>query len=316
MEHGLVVLDLLLPADQDASEAVHPGMGPLNYASPGRGALDFTLGPHFLTPRLHLEHISPSPAKSPDLLKVKTLIKAEVLRGLFGERGIVVDYASKCALCKLQVVHIGSIYRTREWNAACLSEQTALGTALGPVSGIGTCTFSPPTTPLSWPHPLPATPSRARSSHRRKRALPARFGGRVRLCSTPGSGRVPYFRLQESAGLPSTGFRCEVRSRLHSWPDDHPSVDVRASSSGLALESAAQSSPRVHPGAEKASQCRSSDTACGVPPARSTAQPLDTPWLTRVHFSDRLLVSSVDSDRRIQPDGLSFPFPHCFRHAP
>src|SRR5690625_769501 len=121
MEHGLVVLDLLLPADQDASEAVHPGMGPLNYPSPGRVALDFTLGPHFLTPRLHMEHISPSPAKSPDLLKVKTLIKAEVLRGLFGEWGIVVDYASKCALCKLHVVPIGSIYRNREWNAACLS---------------------------------------------------------------------------------------------------------------------------------------------------------------------------------------------------
>ena len=80
MEQGEVVVGLLLPADEQAAEAVHPGVRALDHPAPGPIARDLPFGGLLFAARADVGGVAPFRDRLPRRVLVVALVQAQVLR--------------------------------------------------------------------------------------------------------------------------------------------------------------------------------------------------------------------------------------------
>src|SRR5437588_6902034 len=126
MEHGDIVLRLLVPTNEDTAEAIHPTVRPLDYPAAGlvaRAALD----------RLRLVRALGNVRRKAefrhDLLRfcvVVPVIQAQALRRLGGWLGALYRNTLEGLADQLHIGAFGPVHRQPDRHALALDQQAAL----------------------------------------------------------------------------------------------------------------------------------------------------------------------------------------------
>src|SRR6267143_3431390 len=214
MKESHIVLALLLPTDQDPSEAIHPAVGtlddPATRFEPGV-ALE-TLG-FFSTPA-NVRRVPELLREIPDLVVIVSPVQAEILE-LSSGAGSIHRNTFQGGLDQPHVVPIGSINCQTDGHSASLRQQATLDAVFGSIRRVGARFFPRPTEPWSSPRPSTATSTES---------LGARHTLRVRTPKSSGTPR-PLANLGTARALSSC---CRFPSRsAHST--DNPSSERRGS---------------------------------------------------------------------------------------
>ena len=147
------MLRLFIPAYQDASEAVHPGVGPLHHPAPGLLARLLFHRLCFLTTRANMRGEPKLLQNIAHFLLVVSFIEAHALRlRLRGLRALD-DKAVERGPHQFHVMPVGALQRQSNGDAVALRQQTALDPAFGAIGGVGAGFFPPRGAPWSLPHP-------------------------------------------------------------------------------------------------------------------------------------------------------------------
>jgi hypothetical protein len=158
VEHGEVVLGLLLPADEDPAEAIQPGVGALDDPAAGAEAGLVRERSGFLAAGADVGSEAELGEELSDFVVVVALVEAEVLRRLGRRLGPLDRDALERQADELVVVAVGTADREPERDAGAFAEEApfrpllALSVGFGPVS--------PPPSGA-----LPIAPSIASHSH-------------------------------------------------------------------------------------------------------------------------------------------------------
>ena len=107
MEQGFVVRRLLLPADQDPPEAVHPRGDAFDHPAPGTPAAG-SLGSLFLAARLDMGPVAASAGFAAESGGIIALVAAQMLRTTRGGAGTANRKTVQRGMKQLLVMHIGA----------------------------------------------------------------------------------------------------------------------------------------------------------------------------------------------------------------
>src|SRR5712692_6602866 len=221
MEHRQVVLWLLLPADQEASKAVHPAMRPLHHPASGSVASLLLDGRCFFAPAADMGRVAELLGQRPDFVVVVAFIQAQPL-GLLRGRLRPGDRHTLQSLARhLEVVAVRSLHRDAYRDPRPIGQQTAFGAPLGAVGGIGTRFFPRPRAPWSLLRPSLANPTRCLSVHRIRTGPAATSPGTLPPPPTPGSGDGRYCSSRSRwRSRRSTGSPCAAETGSPPWRGD------------------------------------------------------------------------------------------------
>src|SRR5882724_1338420 len=221
MQKRQIIAHLLVPADQQPPEAIHPAMGPLHHP-PTRPVPGFTRDRSgFLTLGLDVGGEPKLGQQLAHFVEVIALIQAHALWLLWGRRRARERDTGARLLDHLEVIPIGPLNGDPQGDAAAVGEHAPFGPELPAVGRILTHLFPPRGA-------LVITPSMASHSQ----SMPCKASYSPRPCSqrarktpppsTPGSGdgRNCLNRGQCHSGR-SIGTQYGGRRRWHPWPDDH-----------------------------------------------------------------------------------------------
>ncbi len=246
MKHGEVRVLANFPPDENASESVHPAVGPLDDPS---SCLDAGLALEFLllfAPAAHVKCEPVGSSDSPRLLVVECLVQAEALgRSLRRPRASHWDAVDRFRH-QFVVVPIRPVNRQTEGHARAIDQEAAFGTVLGAIGWVWSGFFPPRGAPSSWPHPSTSNSSRCPSPHRRPEAPGARTRETLPRPATPGIVGTPTRRSRcPSRPERSTGNRFGARKESRPWHFDlaPEAGGIRAGARG-AGEAAAPAWPR------------------------------------------------------------------------
>ena len=142
MKKCYVVGGRLVPADQNAPEAVHPAVGAFHHPAPRfeTGFLFDGLG--LFPPATDVGREAELVQGPPHLIKVVALVQAQTLGMFRAGRWAWHGEAVHRSPHQLHIVAVGPIYRQPHRNTPGFGQQTALNAGLTPVRGVGTG-FSP-----------------------------------------------------------------------------------------------------------------------------------------------------------------------------
>src|SRR5579871_4387571 len=167
MQQGNIILGLLAPADQDATEAIHPTMRPLHHPTTRLVAclpLHLLRGPllgwqvhrevELFGDRLHL-------------VIVIAQVQTQPLRIVGRRRGTLHGDTAEGFFDHLHIGTVGAVHGQSDGDALALGQQAALAALLGPVGGVFACLFPPRGVPWSCTRPCSARTNRCLSSRRR-----------------------------------------------------------------------------------------------------------------------------------------------------
>ena len=109
-------------------------------------------------------------------------------------------------LYQLHIVPVRSVHGYSNGKPMALGQQAPFGAPFAPVSGIRSCSFSPPRAPWSWLRPSLATPSPGRGGHHIQSALLAIAAHIHQRPATVETADGPYWRRRSPwAGLSVNG---------------------------------------------------------------------------------------------------------------
>jgi hypothetical protein len=213
MQQSNIVLGLLAPANQNATETVHPTVCPLHYPTPSPIT---GLPLHFLRFLLFGRDVGGETEFLGDLLYFVisvAQIQAQPLRLLGRWLGPLDRDAFQGFFDHLHVGSVGAVHGQSDRDTLALDQQAAFGALLGAVGGIFPGFFPPRGVPWSYTRPSPAKTNRSPSSRRRPSDRPPTWLGRRLLSPSVGSGRGRSSRGRSMwrSGL-STGSRCVRRT--------------------------------------------------------------------------------------------------------
>ena len=153
MKKGDVVAWRLVPADQNASKAVHPAVSAFHHPAPGFETGFIFDGPSFFAPAANVGREAKLVQSLTHLVEVVALIQAQSLGTLRGGSRALYREAVQRSTRQLHVVAVGPVYRQSHRNTPSFGQQTAFDAGFTPVRGVGTG-FSPrPGGTWLWLHP-------------------------------------------------------------------------------------------------------------------------------------------------------------------
>ena len=144
MQHSQVIIQSLLPADQEASKAVEPTVSALDHPSTRPVPRHHPFRYSLLSSADNLGGISPRCHKLPYFRVVVSFVQAQVLPLLWGRLRPWDHCGLHCRPQKLHVMPIGSIHCHRDRDPLTLGQQAAFGTTLAAVCRIRPSTLTPP----------------------------------------------------------------------------------------------------------------------------------------------------------------------------
>src|SRR6516162_8743580 len=216
MQQSNIILGLLAPADQDATETVHPTVRPLHHPT---SCLVACLAFHFLRfPLLGWDVGREAELLGDlhDLVISVAEIQAQPLWLLVRWLGTLDGDALDRLAHHLHVGSVGALDGQTHGDAFALGQQAALGALLGAVGGVFAGLFPPPAVPWSCTRPYSARTSQSPSSRRRPSGRSPTWRGRPLLSPSVGNGRGRSSRGKSGwHSEPSTDSRCVGRT---GWP--------------------------------------------------------------------------------------------------
>ena len=222
MKKCYVVGGRLVPADQNAPEAVHPAVGAFHHPAPRFEASLLPDGLGLFPPAADVGREAELVQGPPHLIKVVALVQAQTLGMLRAGRWAWHGEAVHRSPHQLHIVTVGPVHCQSHRNAPGFGQQTAFDAALAPVRGVG-AGFSPrPRGIWSTPRPCSANSSPNPSVRHSVPARSAIAPGTPRRRPIPESADGPWSRSKCSwRPTPSTGNRCAARRRYR-WHRSGP----------------------------------------------------------------------------------------------
>src|SRR6516225_9820693 len=173
MEHREVILWLLVPADQNASEPIHPAMGAFHDPATRLGASAALQLFHLLAARADMTGEAKLLNKGTHLVIVIAFVHAHSLR-LFRRRSGPLDGDTfESLLNHFHIVAVGSIHGDAHRYALGFDEHAPLDPSLGPVGRVFPRLFPPRGELWSCSRPCSANPNRCPSGNRIRAGLPS-----------------------------------------------------------------------------------------------------------------------------------------------
>ena len=201
MQHTCVVLRLLFPTNQDATESIHPAVCPFSHPPASlkpRGTPDQL---RLLTARANMRREPEFPRQITHFGKVIPFVQTQVVRLVPRRPGSFHGNALDRLSCKFEVVDVRARHGQSHGNAVRLGEQTSLGAGFGSIRRIWTG-FSPRPA-ATWSSPRPCS-AKTTSTPSVRRTLPIRLAT-VSKTRLPGS-------ILETADAPSNSNKSPWRS--------------------------------------------------------------------------------------------------------
>jgi hypothetical protein len=217
MKHGLIVVGLLFPPDEETPKTIDPGMAPLDDPAPRSFARVRSELIGLLAPRFDVRCVGPATQEFSCIRVVVTFVTAEVLLPATG-------LWARPAHCKALerefdeglVMRVRSCDRHGQRNAVSIRKKGTLGAALASVRRVGTDFFPRPAELSSWLHPGSASPSRSPPTRRTLAAPPSRAGRRRPSSSIPGNTGAACWTIRTPPVRPSIGSPSEARRESRS----------------------------------------------------------------------------------------------------
>jgi hypothetical protein len=174
--------------------------------------------------------VSPILKQFADFRVVVAFIHAHVLRLMTRRFRSLYRDTLQGGFSQLHIMPICAIHCESNGYAVSFHEEASFCSRLPPVCWVWACAFSPQAALWSSLRPWPAT-SILIPSRRHTRSILSSIGvGRVRPCTTLGSGRGWCLMRRSFSVSPSIGIRFVARRRLRSSRAYHPSSGDRSSS--------------------------------------------------------------------------------------
>src|SRR6267142_1837477 len=212
VEHGQVIVALLLPANEQASKSVEPRMRALDHPAPGSVAGNLLSWLALDSAGRNVRGVSPEIHQVANVRVVVALVHAQVLLGPRRPRGHQVVEGSAD---QFLVMPIGAVDRQRQGHAGAVGERGTLGAALAPVGRVFPGFFPRPAGPWSSRCPSPATPTGCPSIGHTPAAPPSTVCGTRRASPTAEIVGAACCPSRTHAARPSTGIRSATHKRCH-----------------------------------------------------------------------------------------------------
>src|SRR5262245_48761642 len=194
MKHRDIVLGLLIPTNENATEPIQPTVRPLHHPTS-------CLLPRPTLDCLRLPRLPGNVRCKAELLHdpfrlgvVVAVIQTHTLRFFFGRLGTLHRNAGDGFADHLHVGAVGSVHRQAHRYATALDQLAALDPFFGPIRGVFAGLFPPPGVPWSCTRPCSERTSRCPSSSHSRASPASRTRRRRPLRPTPGSGRGRWNR--------------------------------------------------------------------------------------------------------------------------
>ena len=142
MKKGDVVAWRLVPADQNASKAVHPAVSAFHHPAPGFETGFIFDGLSLFAPAANVGREAKLVQSLTHLVEVVALIQTQTLGTLWGGSRALYREAVQRSTRQLHVVAVGPVHRQSHRNTPSFGQQTAFDAGFTPVRGVGTG-FSP-----------------------------------------------------------------------------------------------------------------------------------------------------------------------------
>ena len=253
VQHSQIVVQTLVPTDEQASEPIQPAMAALDHPTAGAVTWKGLLFLPLLASAADVRCVSVPSHQLLDFSKVIALVHTQPLRLCRPGNRTFCHYRFQCRLNHLHVVAVGSIHTHPYGNTVPLSQQAAFGTLLTPVCRVRASALTPRAEPLSWLHPLPATAN-----------LSLALG---RIQTTPAPTTPRRLRRLANAGT------CHAQCSEHRTSEATLSTGARSPSQPTRLSHTARTATRSGSGTRTLHTRRSTATHA----AKSTPQPRSSP---------------------------------------
>ena len=211
MKHSQVVVQALLPPDQQPSEPVQPTVTALDHPAAGAVSRNGLFVLAFLASTSYVRCVSVARHQLLNLRIVIALVQTQPLRPFWLGHWTVSHNGLECWFSQLHIVAIGAVHAYSYRNAVAIGQQTALRTRLASVRRVWASTLTPRAEPSSWLHPLPATAIVCRVTRRIRPTRASIVSRRLRLSPNADSDHARYSALRTFEGWTSTGSRCATR---------------------------------------------------------------------------------------------------------
>ena len=226
MEQGFVVRRLLLPADQDPPEAVHPRGDAFDHPAPGTPAAG-SLGSLFLAARLDMGPVAASAGFAAESGGIIALVAAQMLRTTRGGAGTANRKTVQRGMKQLLVMHIGAGDGQAQRHAPTIGQHRTLDPQLAPIGGILPGFFPRPRVPWCSIRQDSATAIGCPAGHRTVGAGTSKVCGTDGVAPTPGSSGARNCRSRIPSAMLSIGNPCVRRRRCRWQPFADPASAVR-----------------------------------------------------------------------------------------
>ena len=216
MKEGDVVVGRLIPADQDAPEAVQPAVRAFHHPTPGFEPSFSFDGLGLLAPAADVSGEAKLVQRASHLVKVVAFIQAHTLGLVWTGRRSRHGQAVHRGPHQFHVMTVRPVHRQTHRNALGFGQQATLDPAFAAVSGVGAGFFPRPRAIWSWRRPYSANSSPAPSVRHSVPVPPATAPRTPQRQPIPESAGGRWTRSRcPWRPAPSTGSQCAARRRCH-----------------------------------------------------------------------------------------------------
>ena len=236
-----------LPAHEDATKAVHPAVGSFDDPAPSLCTLPAARCLLLLASTTQVKLKSENPRQQARLSVIVPFIQAEPLRRRLARHRAAHRNAVEGVSEQQVIVPIRAGDGQPDGYARAIGEEAALGSALGPVGGVGPAFFPRRAATSSWRRRLRARTSRCLAfRHRPSDPVARTREKRQRPAIRDSAGRQMNKNRSPSRRARSTGSRCSARTGWPPLPCGRAREVCGTPGGDWALAAAeARSSPRV-----------------------------------------------------------------------
>ena len=149
VEHSQIVVQTLLPTDEQASEPIQPAMAALDHPTAGAVTGEGLFFLPLLASAADVGCVSVPCRQLLNLSKVIALVQTQMLRLSRSGNRTFRHHRFQCRLNHLHVVAVGSIHTHPYGNTVPFCQQTAFGPLLAPVCRVWPSALTPRAEPLS-----------------------------------------------------------------------------------------------------------------------------------------------------------------------
>jgi hypothetical protein len=222
----LVVVRLLLPTNENATEAIHPGVESLDDPTPGTTAMN-TLRNLFVAARFDVRRVVPSAGFTTNHVRVESLVATKMLPTTGCRTGTTKRNAFESCVEEFLVVAVRAVNCQTQGYTAAIGQHRSFDARLAPICRVWAGFFPRPREPWWSPRRDFATSIGCRAARRNAATDTSRACGTPGVASTLGSSGARNCRSRTREEPLSIGNRFAKRRRCRRRPSEDQAVAAR-----------------------------------------------------------------------------------------